>query len=197
MFVWCLAAIFAAAAILAYVRLRLAAHSLRGDYTAWEFTQRWAPVAAVIFVLVALAMIPFRPEVPWSRIKTCMQAEQGLAQALLIYMDQHDEVLPPASTWATSAEPQNPKANTGCPDATSAYSYAFNSKLSAEPGTQIAHPKTLVLLLESDAESENAIGGPNSYPIRPRHGGIYNFAFADGHVRSMPWQAAGWLDWSP
>lgn len=114
---------------------------------------------------------------------TCVRHEKLLSKALLMYAEEHDGSLPPASNWANAILPYvQDRGAFVCPEARNKQcSYAFNQALSSVRAADIYDRNYLVMLFESDL-GWNGSGDAARLPTTPRHLGQDVFVFADGHV---------------
>ena len=106
---------------------------------------------------------------------------------MLQYAQDWDDTLPAANRWADlSSKYTAPGIDAKlyhCPEATSRFSYAFNSGLGEQrlPDAEVsAHT---VLLFEANVPIKNAFGGRELLVHPPRHDTKDVFSFADGHVK--------------
>mgnify|MGYP001626360378 CR=1 FL=1 len=132
----------------------------------------------------------------------CRQNLQEISAAILAYVQDWDEHLPPASGWMSAAKPYLPKGEANrvfsCPSANSPFGYAFNDALSGLPVTKVFDPAATVMIFESDATKPNAHGGLTILPKIPRHfieGDTY--AFVDGGTKWIRRVFAASLRWKP
>lgn len=129
---------------------------------------------------------------------TCATNVKQLTLGLLHYSQDWDENLPPAQQWATLSSAyghQSPKAAVWhCPDASSPYSYAFNTALSGLSYNKMDAPALTVCLFEADASLWNAVGGRQQLEKAPRHPWGPHYGFADGHVKDS---RANQMSWQP
>jgi hypothetical protein len=120
---------------------------------------------------------------------TCYQNLQRLGQAMLLYLEDNAQVIPPGPAWCGALLPYVYVSQARvlvCPRARdSQCSYALSAASAGIRADRIAEPECIVVLFESD-HGWNSAGGAELLPEEPRHmhGDLY--AFVDGH-------AAWWL----
>ena len=143
---------------------------------------------APAILLPALGAAKYRAEAI-----TCANHERELMFEVRTYEVTHQQ-FPPATTWCEAIANGRP-AILKCPSANTnkLCDFAFNSKLDGIDARKIA-PDTVVFF-ESD-EGWDAHGGSELLVSKPRHQ-TYNFAFADGHVESVPPARVRSLRWDP
>lgn len=113
--------------------------------------------------------------------QVCQSNLRRLGQGLLLYVQDYDGFLPPAQRWSplALAVSGNPRGF-HCPAARAPFSYAVNR---FAVGARLANgPAETVMVMESDAYTAAATGGPGSWPHVPRHFGGDNVCLEDGHV---------------
>jgi prepilin-type processing-associated H-X9-DG protein len=120
------------------------------------------------------------------RKATCLSNLKQLALAALMFAQDHNETLPNANTWADDLQPYCSSSDLlRCPSDTHEFSYAMNSQLSGKKLGDIADPTKTVIFFESSAGVNNASDPMTSVCKPPRHGNGNNFAYVDGHVKSV------------
>lgn len=136
---------------------------------------------------------------------TCQTHMKALGRAIVEYTQDWEETFPPAANWATltskyvSGGGFNVSAEEAphCPEASSTYSYSFNSALSGVAIKNLKSPKETVLIFESDSTMLNANGGKDQLSKKLRHYGKNNFWFAYGFVRAKDTEEIKTLHWIP
>ncbi|MFQ6099031.1 MAG: prepilin-type N-terminal cleavage/methylation domain-containing protein, partial [Armatimonadota bacterium] len=171
-------------------------------------------VTAVIAVLAGMLMPVFAQARAKARAVSCQSNERQLACAILMYCSDYDDVLPKAfftrpprypdghwaaSYWWSVIRPYvRNLAVHSCPDAPGRWSgYGYNARLSWHAETDIQKPSQTVLLCDNtltlihphivahvSSPAERSTNPGSSFPD-PRHLGMCNFAFVDGHVKSL------------
>jgi len=134
----------------------------------------------------------------------CIHNMEALGLGMLQYEQDNDEKFPPRHRWGDAIAPyvkpgedfqsQKPEDIWRCPASTSTVGYAYNSNLPKSVDELIA-PAEIVMLFEADANNRNVVAGSTQLPSRPRHPSLDNFAFADGHARSIPRADTNRVDW--
>jgi len=116
----------------------------------------------------------------------CLAYTRGLAEALVMYAQDNEGVLPQSDSWCDAIEPYLPYAYASffvCPAAPNlTCGYAYNKALSGVPLSALSDPAKTILVFESDA-GWNASGGVELLPERPRHTYGDNYGLADGYAR--------------
>ena len=118
--------------------------------------------------------------------KSCQQNLKQLGLAMMQYLQDYDEKLPPARQWCDDLEPYLKNAKTfHCPAVGSpAFGYAMNSQLSRKHIASVQSLAETVLLYDSRQQPKNAFGTGSDVSFR--HDGLANYLFADGHVQAWP-----------
>lgn len=119
--------------------------------------------------------------------------QSNLKQAMLgilQYCQDYDEKFPPANQWTDVIYPYIKNESVyKCPAVPDKFGYAMNYKLSRAVMAQLASPAETVSLFDSTLLRPNAQDYPNlagaSVTWPPRHNGMINYAFTDGHVKAM------------
>ena len=122
----------------------------------------------------------------------CMQNAKGLARALLMYLADNDQVLPPSRAWCSSLTSYLSHASSlSCPAAQNTRcSYAFSGLMSGMQVSRVPDPDYAVAIFESDA-GWNASDGPELLPDAPRHMGGDVYVFASGSTSWYPRKQLG------
>ena len=166
------------------------------DGTVLSKLTTFAALAVVYLMLLAAAFVfggvgyLFDTAKSRARQSVCAVNMRELAQAMLLYAEDHNGTLPPATRWsATIASPTiRPRFGFICPSSLASppddqrwSDYAMNDALSGAKIGAIRHPTRAVLLFECDL-GWNAVGSRAQLPRKPRHLGGDDYAFADGHA---------------
>lgn len=124
-----------------------------------------------------------------ARSNACMENLKKLSTGLIVYAEDYDGKLPPASQWGDAIRPYTAAESEKvyrCPSvAKSGYGYAMNSRLSRQSLKALPNAAQTPMLYDSSNLSWNAHDPLTSLPNPPRHRGN-NLAFADGHVEHKP-----------
>lgn len=154
-------------------------------------------IIAPHFFIIVLACVLF-PVFAGARDKArrtaCLSQMKDLGLGLGQYRSDWDDTLPAAASWADSAahylKPDVAHDAFRCPSAKSPYGYAFNIGLNRLPASKIKQPALYVMLFEANAGQRNAAGTSDLLVKPPRHG-TNNYAFVDGHCKSLgdPWKS--------
>jgi prepilin-type processing-associated H-X9-DG protein len=132
-----------------------------------------------------------------ARQASCLSNEKQLCLGLLQYVQDYDEVYPPATQWTDGIQPyvKNNQILV-CPSKPElSCGYAFNSNLGGSHTAELTQPASTVMLFESDW-GMNAAGGPELLAA-PRHQGGLDFGYADGHCKWLSASGYGALQWEP
>jgi len=124
---------------------------------------------------------PYRPPPP----KTCRDNLKQLGTALLMYLQDWNERLPPASRWADALKPYvRHEAVWHCPQdrRPGRPSYAMNRELAGK-SLKDSHNWHRVLLFESDAAARNRVEGARAVCSPGRHKGGNNYLLMDGRIQ--------------
>ncbi len=123
---------------------------------------------------------------------TCLSNLKQLGLALMMYTTDYDGRMPPADKWCDLTMPYVKNEEVyKCPSAEGPWSYAMNYKLSRLNEASIASPAETISLFETMPCRKNAWddargalpGATLANP--PRHNGWNNYAFVDGHAKSL------------
>lgn len=129
---------------------------------------------------------------------TCISNEKQLVIGVLMYSQDYDEHYPRVANWNDGIFPYIKNTTVfSCPSAGSTVpNYGMNRALDGIRPPRIANPAALVALFDSKVLERNVAGDLSM--VDYRHGGGYNAAFADGHVRVIsPGQAQTATQWTP
>jgi prepilin-type processing-associated H-X9-DG protein len=155
-----------------------------------RLTPRLIIGALLLAVVVAVLWGPNTYHVPVATIRAaCIANLREQDQATLLYAGDHDGVGPPTA-WMDALLPslKDNEDLLHCPAAQkadrSAYGYVFNSELVGRQLTTVKKGATTPLIFDSTSTGRNAVGGIDTLPDPPRHGGTNSIAYADGHASS-------------
>jgi prepilin-type processing-associated H-X9-DG protein len=157
-------------------------------------------IAALVMVGAPLMLLAYRearaiagpqPAPAPSAVVTrsqCLDHMKSLALAMLMYVQDYDELFPPADKWCDVTYPYVKGWEFyRCPADAAQFSYAMNHKLSRLWLGEVEDEARTVLLYESATGRKNECdphGRPgDSVPKPPRHDGGNVFAFCDGHAK--------------
>src|SRR5687767_14216343 len=122
----------------------------------WKRAGNWAlAVGGVVAISDGWAMA--QGDAKQASETTCRTNLRQLATGMMMYVQDYDEVFPPAGKWSTVLQPYT--KNRGllkCPADTSAHSYAMNSNLSGASMAGVKKPAETVLLFESNLRKPGA-----------------------------------------
>jgi len=127
-----------------------------------------AVFAAILFPVFSRAKEP-------SQARGCLSNVKQLGLALMMYADDHQEILPQASSWEEAVAPYiaAPQIFT-CP--TTGKGHAFNEALSGADLKDLDNPQATPMLWEPALDAEGLVGP---------HGGQFNVGYADGHAQMV------------
>ena len=129
----------------------------------------------------------------------CVNNVKQLCLAAIIYANEHNDQLPPATNWCETMQPNVGSARVfQCPAGNQGgrSHYAFNAKLAGVQLNKITNPATTVLFFETDG-GWNLSGGPELMLKSSRHRQMFVIGFADGHVESVTEAGIKNLRWDP
>ena len=153
-------------------------------------------VPCLIFAVLALAWIlfPVGGNTKEAAKRTqCLSNIKRSVLALSLYATDHDDRLPPSNDWMDAIATQiGPEDMPSCSalwvnGKPKGYGYAMNRFVS---GQRLSKDVQIPLVYESTQTKRNASGYLLDMPNPGRHGGRNNVGFMDGHVKSLPLQAA-------
>jgi hypothetical protein len=128
----------------------------------------------------------------------CINHEQQLALAIMIYSGYNTNHFPPAATWCDAIKSSVATNAFKCPtaDSTAQCDYAFNAALSGMDQADV-NPQT-VMLFESNG-GWDAHGGAElmANPARHEHGRISVVTLANGNVMEVRQYQLKTLRWDP
>jgi prepilin-type processing-associated H-X9-DG protein len=122
------------------------------------------------------------------RVQEACQANlKQLMLAVLMYAQDHDEVLPSAETWRDDIMPYIGNVQVfQC--FVNPWGYTYNASLSKKPLGQVDRPSETIVLFEVGHMEPNAAADLTAVQLAHRHNGGDNVAYADGHVKWLPGQ---------
>lgn len=143
-------------------------------------------VVAIIAIMCALIFPVFSRAREQAHRTKCISHQRQLALLAALYAQEHDEMLPPASSFFAALDAPSPLL--ACPTAGKAIAcaYAGNPQLDGIALAEVADPAGTWLTADGTA------GG-----IVVRHGGRAIASFVDGHVgqiKVVVYEIAGWGD---
>ncbi len=176
--------------IVALCQARTSRWSLRSRNVAAAGT-----IASLAVVLWAIWLsFQFTPDKERNLRNTCQSDLRQLGLGLSQYYQDYDNQYPRANEWCDVLLPYTKSAALfQCPRVQrKRYGYAFNAHMDRLQGSQVAAPECFVGLFDAQA-GWNQYGGPEL--VERRHLGMWNAAFADGHVQWM--RESGDALWNP
>jgi hypothetical protein len=107
----------------------------------------------------------------------CANNVHRLMQSILLYAEDYDSHLPPASQWADCIQSKLPPNENGsspdsifqCPIDSRPFGYAFNEEFSGIRSADVENPAARVILFETSKNEKNAHDALISRPDPPRH----------------------------
>ena len=144
----------------------------------------------VVGILGAVAYPMFVPGTQCGHVSSCLSKLKQIGMATLMYVEDANQHLPPASHWIDATYPYSKNGDTyRCPVVQTsnpkAFGYSFNSDLSLIDSLKIAQPAIVALAYDSNHRHRNANDAITSLPKIGRHSSVNNFVFADGHVKAI------------
>jgi prepilin-type N-terminal cleavage/methylation domain-containing protein/prepilin-type processing-associated H-X9-DG protein len=137
-------------------------------------------VIAIIAILAAILFPVFAKAREKARQTTCLNNQKQVITSLLLYAQDHDELLPDKATaWSELAMV---KGATICPTkgTKTANGYGYNANLSGQALGDLVQP-TMYLAVADGGDATNVLTTPADVD-RVRHGKKYIAAYMDGHV---------------
>jgi prepilin-type processing-associated H-X9-DG protein len=118
--------------------------------------------------------------------RLCQSNLKQLALGVMQYMQDYDELHPPANEWCDVVMPYVKSERLfHCPAlGKKQYGYAMNWKLSRKSMGEVDYPSQMVLVYESETLRRNHRG--EGQDLAYRHDGGANYAYDDGHVKWHP-----------
>jgi hypothetical protein len=141
-------------------------------------------ISCVFAWLLYPLLIPARPEIHrW----TCFSRVKGCVQAQMLYADEHDERLPPATAWMDACLPiAKSDYDFVCPQARDAdpeaFGLAMNVAFSSGGWLDGPDPSRAPLVFDSVLLARNACSGFSGLPDPPRHASGNSVGYLDGHA---------------
>jgi len=127
---------------------------------------------------------------------SCLSNLKQIGMGTVMYTQDYDECLPPASEWQTNLSPYIKNDQVfHCPEAVGgkaqppppdAGSYAYNRALDRMKLKRVADPENTVSTYDSTRFLRNANDALTSLPKPGRHLSANNIGFADGHAKTWP-----------
>jgi prepilin-type processing-associated H-X9-DG protein len=154
-------------------------------------------LAVLIIPILAAIMFPVFVRAREAAQRTaCLNNVKQISMALQMYAADYDSHFPKADRWNESLQTyfKNPKILV-CPgDKTGGPSYGMNDRIGGILQANVSSPADVVSFFDSKP-------GPNQYdgqallPVPPRHNGMNNVGFVDGHAKSV--SDFSTLNWNP
>jgi prepilin-type processing-associated H-X9-DG protein len=149
----------------------------------------------VFFLFLVLIAFPPAVSRTKSRQFSCLSSLKQIGLGTMMYTQDYDDCLPPASEWQTNLhsyvkndqvficpEAVAGKASSHWPDSTIAY----NRALDMLPLKRLADPANTITTYDSITFQRNANDALTSLPRPGRHTAANNIGFADGHAKTWP-----------
>lgn len=110
-----------------------------------------------------------------------------LDAALLIYMNDYDDVIAPANRWVDGMIPYAKDVTVfNSPVVKTGYGYALNSAIAGHTGTEFPQPSTVISFFDSTDVAKNATELTSTMPSPPRYGQKNTIGYLDGEVQDQP-----------
>jgi prepilin-type processing-associated H-X9-DG protein len=185
--------------IIALVRINKSNGQLGGQRVALAGTI----VSAAFLLLVPIPAAMLLPALAKAKQKAhgiqCMNNVKQLNLGLIMYADDHKNLLPAGTNWCDALGPYIKNAQTFlCPRGKPGQRchYAFNARLAGHELKDVQAPAQTVLIFETDG-GWNLAGGRELLPANPRHTRAYVVGFADGHAEMVVPARLEKLRWDP
>lgn len=154
----------------------------------------WEWLAGVgIIIIIAGIILPIQA-CACSRAQTvqCLSNTKQQAVAMATYAADWDYLFPNRDHWMDRITPlikQKDALRDPEVEIANMYGYAFDSRLSSASAFKQPDPAKAPLLYDSINLGKNASDPFTSLPVKGRHKGRNNIAYADGHARSTRLEA--------
>lgn len=148
----------------------------------------WIPAAlgALALTVTAAAWVSAQDDQAQSEKARCMSNMKQLSLGLMMYVQDYDEKFPPVIQWTPGVEPYVKNRDIyHCPSDPGQHSYAMNANLCCGSLAAVAEPAKITMLFESNLHKPNAAGTATVVAKPPRHEGMNNYSFTDGHVKAF------------
>ena len=136
-------------------------------------------VIAIIAILAAILFPVFAKAREKARQTTCTSNQKQIATAVMMYTQENNEIMPPATNWASAIDVTGKILQ--CPTAGKkiAVAYGYNGNVAGLGLGEIDDPVSVILTADSVAE-ENLMYTPKD--IDPRHVQKAIMSYVDSHV---------------
>lgn len=127
------------------------------------------------------------PENPSADYVASVGNMRAIANGMLLYVSDHDDVYPPANRWMDALTPYVPNPNVFVSPAfvnrADEYGYAFNAALAGTSSHEDVDPYNTILVFDSTDLSRNATAPTSTLPNPPRYGVTNTISYANGRVQ--------------
>ena len=159
--------------------------------------KRWLSlvVGTVCFTIIVLIALPLTCNQRGFPKSACLSNMKQSMLAAMIYAEENESHLPPATTWMDNLAkfiPAGREGVLGCPfvpdfslDSASTFGYAMNRFVDGARLTNFSNPGEIPVLFETGILERNANDFMTSHGMHNRHEGQTTVGFADGHVKSL------------
>jgi prepilin-type N-terminal cleavage/methylation domain-containing protein/prepilin-type processing-associated H-X9-DG protein len=152
-------------------------------------------VIAIIAILAAILFPVFAKAREKARMTACLNNEKQIATAVMMYAQDHDELLPDAATvWGSI---NMDKGVLVCPTAGSkvANGYGYSNFIAGKALGEVESPSTEPMVMDSKAAG-NLVKSGGDVDFRHNGGKVAICAYCDGHAETPKDNIMGFTMWS-
>ena len=139
-------------------------------------------VIAIIAILAAILFPVFAKAREKARQTTCTSNQKQIATAVMMYTQENDEIMPPATNWASEIGVTGKILQ--CPTAGKKISvaYGYNGTVAGKGLGQIQFPVDTICTIDAEGAPDDVITPSSVDSIARRHDGKAIVSFIDSHV---------------
>lgn len=144
-------------------------------------------IAAVAVVICGCAGNGENPEGPSAAYVQSVGNMRVLANAMLAYTSDHDDIYPPTDRWMDALTPYVPNASAfvspAAGNGVDRFGYAFNQALAGTSFSELQDPYNVIMIFDSTSVARNSTATVGTLPSPPRYGVSNTIAYANGRVQ--------------